>query len=107
MTQAASRGRGRATDVPVPRLRFTLRARLVAAITSGQYDALRASLEQLVDTHGLRIDGTWAPEPSFLVHRGGRAVHHIDRRAIAAWAATRRELVDYTIGPLVAADDPG
>lgn len=80
-----------------------LRARLVAAIGNGQYDALRASLEELVGAHALQLDGTWTPEPSFVVHRAGRPVNAADRRAVAVWAATRREFVDYTVGPLVPA----
>ncbi len=83
---------------------FTVRARVVAALGNGQIDALRASLEALAAARDLRLDGTWAPEPSFVLHRGGHAVHDADRRATAAWAATRREFVDYTVGPLARGD---
>lgn len=102
MTQAASRGR-RSTSTTPDRFRsFTLRARVRVPIGNGQFDALRSSLAELVGAQDLRLDGQWTPEPAFVLHRGGRAVRDADRRAVAAWAATRREFVDYTVGPLVA-----
>ena len=95
------------TAPPLAIPRFVVRARVVASLGNGQIDALRASLEALVAAHDLHLDGAWAPEPSFVVHRGGGAVRDTDRRTVAAWAAARREFVDYTVGPLVGGNCPG
>lgn len=103
---ATSRRRRTAPASLNPLLSFALRARVVAPIGNGQYDALRASLKALVGARGLRMDGTWVPEPSFVMHRVGQAVDDADRRAVAVWAAARRELIDYTVGPLVPAPVP-
>ncbi len=107
MTQTTSRGRRPAPTSPNPLLSFALRARVVASIGNVQYDALQASFEEVVGARGLRVDGKWAPEPSFVMHRDGHAVDDADRRAVAVWAAARRELIDYTVGPLMHAPSPG
>lgn len=107
MTQAPGRPRGTAAAAPDPMRSFTLRARVVASIGNGQHDALRASLDELAGARDLVLDGTWSPEPSFVMHRAGQAVDVADRRAVAVWAAARREFIDYTVGPLVRAPAPG
>ena len=83
---------------------FGFRARLADGLGPAGALGLRSAFAALVAAHGLEAAGAFAGEadPDCVIFRERGAVREADRRAVAAWAASRAELADYRVGPVVA-----
>ena len=82
---------------------FGFRARLADGLGPAAALGLRTAFAALVAAQGLETSGAFGGEadPDCVVFREGGAVREADRRAVAAWAASRAELADYRVGPVV------
>ncbi|GJG87138.1 hypothetical protein tb265_23190 [Gemmatimonadetes bacterium T265] len=91
-----------------PREGFGFRARLADGLEPAAAHGLHAAFAALVAARGLEASGAfgWEADRGCVVSRARRAVREADRRAVAAWAASRAELAEYRVGPVVALGPP-
>jgi uncharacterized protein YggL (DUF469 family) len=93
-------------SAPCPEYGFVLRCRLVAVANGDPHAALRAAFADALEAHGLVAAGGGESDWRYVIRRDGGQAVDADRQAVAAWLATRREVADVVVGPLVDLTEP-
>jgi uncharacterized protein YggL (DUF469 family) len=86
---------------PCPALGFVVVMEPVAGLSAAEHDALRRAWRELLDARGLVARGSLpAARRVVEVESESSQATEIDRDAVKAWLASRRELRDWSLGDL-------
>jgi hypothetical protein len=92
-------------SAPCPEYGFTFACRLASPLDADAARALRDAFARVLESRGLAADGGDGRWHHVISRDGGQAID-ADREALRAWAASRPDVADVTVGPLVDLDDP-
>ena len=86
---------------PCPALGFVVVMEPVAGLSAAEHDALRRAWSELLGARGLVARGSLPAERRVVeVESEASQVTEVDRAAVKAWLASRRELRDWSVGDL-------
>jgi uncharacterized protein YggL (DUF469 family) len=88
-------------SAPCPILGFTIQIELRDSVDDSRGAALRAALDELVESNGLTMAGGGRRRSRFVVRREGSQATEADRRLVLTWAAERSEVADVRVSELV------
>ena len=92
-------------SAPCPTYGFAIALRPAPGLDDRASRALRDAFVAAVEARGLSTGGGGQGWHHVISRDGGQAID-ADREALRAWAASRPELVEVSVGPLVDLEDP-
>lgn len=92
-------------SAPCPTYGFAIALRPAPGLDAAASAALRDAFVAAVEARGLSAGGGDRVWRHVISRDGGQAID-ADREALRAWAASRPDVMDVTVGPLVDLDDP-
>ena len=92
-------------SAPCPTYGFVITLRVAPGLDAAASNTLRDAFVAAVEARGLSAGGGGRLGHHVVSRDGGQAID-ADREALRAWAESRPDVVEVTVGPLVDLDDP-